>query len=54
MNDNASGAAPLIACHECGTVQHMRPLPEGGAAQDRAYIAERDPLNGSQLRPSTI
>jgi paraquat-inducible protein A len=23
----------MIACHECGTVQHMRALPEGGAAR---------------------
>ena len=33
MNDDASGALPMIACHECGTVQHMRALPEGGAAR---------------------
>ena len=35
MNDDAtaSGPLPLIACHECGTVQHMRALPEGGAAR---------------------
>ena len=34
MNDaTASGALPMIACHECGTVQHMRALPEGGAAR---------------------
>ncbi|MGH6899376.1 MAG: paraquat-inducible protein A [Geminicoccaceae bacterium] len=33
MNDNASGPVPLIACHECGTVQRMRALPEGGAAR---------------------
>ena len=33
MNDDASGAVPMIACHECGTVQHMRALPEGGAAR---------------------
>ena len=32
-DDDASGAAPVIACHECGTVQHMRALPEGGAAR---------------------
>ena len=33
MNDAAaSGPVPMIACHECGTVQHMRALPEGGAA----------------------
>ena len=31
--DTASGPAPMIACHECGTVQHMRALPEGGAAR---------------------
>jgi paraquat-inducible protein A len=33
VNDDASGAVPMIACHECGTVQHMRALPEGGAAR---------------------
>ena len=33
MNDDVSGALPMIACHECGTVQHMRALPEGGAAR---------------------
>jgi paraquat-inducible protein A len=32
VND-ASGPVPMIACHECGTVQHMRALPEGGAAR---------------------
>jgi paraquat-inducible protein A len=32
VND-ASGPLPLIACHECGTVQRMRALPEGGAAR---------------------
>jgi paraquat-inducible protein A len=33
VNDDASGAVPMIACHECGTVQYMRALPEGGAAR---------------------
>jgi paraquat-inducible protein A len=34
VNDaTASGPVPMIACHECGTVQHMRALPEGGAAR---------------------
>jgi len=33
MNDDASGLVPMIACHECGTVQHMRSVPEGGAAR---------------------
>jgi paraquat-inducible protein A len=33
VNNDASGPAPMIACHECGTVQRMRPLPEGGAAR---------------------
>ena len=34
MNDAAaSGPRPLIACHECGTVQRMHALPEGGAAR---------------------
>jgi paraquat-inducible protein A len=33
VNDDASAAVPMIACHECGTVQHMRALPEGGAAR---------------------
>jgi paraquat-inducible protein A len=33
VNDDASAPAPMIACHECGTVQRMRALPEGGAAR---------------------
>jgi paraquat-inducible protein A len=33
VNDDAPGRVPVIACHECGTVQHMRALPEGGAAR---------------------
>ena len=35
MNEDAtaSGPAPMIACHECGTGQHMRAVPEGGAAR---------------------
>jgi paraquat-inducible protein A len=34
VNDaSASAPVPMIACHECGTVQHMRALPEGGAAR---------------------
>ena len=33
MTDDASGPVPMIACHECGTVQHMRAVPEGGAAR---------------------
>jgi paraquat-inducible protein A len=32
-DDDASGPVPMIACHECGTVQRMRALPEGGAAR---------------------
>jgi paraquat-inducible protein A len=33
VNDDAFGPVPMIACHECGTVQRMRPLPEGRAAR---------------------
>jgi paraquat-inducible protein A len=33
VSDDASGPVPMIACHECGTVQRMRALPEGGAAR---------------------
>jgi paraquat-inducible protein A len=33
VNDDASRPVPIIACHECGTVQHMRALPDGGAAR---------------------
>jgi paraquat-inducible protein A len=32
-DDVASGSVPMIACHECGTVQRLRALPEGGAAR---------------------
>jgi paraquat-inducible protein A len=36
MSMNATAAAdavPMIACHECGTVQRMQALPEGAAAR---------------------
>jgi paraquat-inducible protein A len=34
VNDAAPAVAgTIIACHECGTVQRMRTLPEGGAAR---------------------
>jgi paraquat-inducible protein A len=54
MNDAASGPRPLIACHECGTVQHMRPLPEGGAARcarcrAMLYRQRRDSIEHSLL-----
>jgi paraquat-inducible protein A len=56
MNEDAtaSGPLPLIACHECGTVQHMRPLPEGGAARCRRcgatlYRQRRDSVEHTLL-----
>ena len=34
MNDEAAfmPRVPVIACHECGLIQHMRPLPRGARA----------------------
>ena len=54
MNDDASGALPMIACHECGTVQRMRALPEGGAARCAplrrdAYRERRDSIEHTLL-----
>jgi paraquat-inducible protein A len=51
VNDDASGAAPMIACHECGTVQHTRALPEGGVARCGAtlYRRRRDSIEHTLL-----
>jgi paraquat-inducible protein A len=54
MNVAASGPLPLIACHECGTVQHMRALPEGGAARcarcgAMLYRQQRDSIEHTLL-----
>src|SRR5690606_34204509 len=54
MNADASRPVPTIACHECGTVQRMRILPQGGVARcgrcgATLYRQQRDSIEHTLL-----
>ena len=54
MNDDASRPLPVIACHECGTVQHMRALPEERRSPLHPLQRDAIPAQGDSIEHTLL